>query len=78
MTYSLPFGLKQKPLNHYFEHGVIKFSIQEGKLFFTIKVITKLTNGPIQQAEVKSKAQLDQLLSIKKINDIRALEVVPQ
>lgn len=76
MTYSIPFGLKQKPLNHYFEHGVIKFSIQEGKLFFTIKLITKLTNGPIQQAEVKTKAQLDQLLSIKKISDIRSLEVV--
>ena len=76
MTYSLPFGLKQKPLNHYFEHGVIKFSVQEGKLFFTVKAITKLTNGIIQQSEVKSKAHLDKLLSIKTLSEIPTIEVV--
>ena len=76
MTYSLPFGLKQKPLNHYFEHGVIRFSINDGKLFFTVKVITKLTNGIIQQSEVKSKANLDKLLSIKTLNEIPSIEVV--
>ena len=76
MTYSLPFGLKQKPLNHYFEHGVIKFSINDGKLFFTVKAITKLTNGIIQQSEVKSKAHLDKLLSIKTLSEIPSIESV--
>lgn len=76
MTYSLPFGLKQKPLNHYFEHGVIRFSINDGKLLFTVKAITKLTNGIIQQSEVKSKDHLDKLLSIKKLSEIPTIEVV--
>ena len=76
MTYSLPFGLKQKPVNKYFEHGVIKFSVQEGKLFFTVKAITKLTNGIVLQSEVKSKAHLDKLLSIKTLSEIPSIEVV--
>ena len=76
MTYSLPFGLKQKPLNHYFEHGVIRFSINDAKLYFTVKAITKLTNGIVLQSEVKSKAHLDKLLSIKTLSEIQTIEVV--
>lgn len=55
MTYSLPFGLKQKPVNKYFENGVIKFSCRQGKLFYTIKQITKEFNGTLFTKEVKSK-----------------------
>ena len=45
MTYSLPFGLKQKPVNKYFEGGVIKFNVREGVLHFQVKHITKKTSG---------------------------------
>lgn len=76
MTYSLPFGLKQKPLNHYFEHGVIKFSINEGKLFYTIKKITKNSNSTLCKGTVMNKIHLDQLLAIKNLDGIHSLEEV--
>ena len=76
MTYSLPFGLKQKPLTKYFEGGVIKFSIVEGKLFYTVKVINKGSNSKLFVYEVKSKEQLDQLLSIKTFSEIPTIEEV--
>ena len=78
MTYSLPFGLKQKPLNHYFEHGVIKFAVREGKLFYTVKSIRKDNNSKLFTGEVKSKEHLDKLLSIKDLSEIRTIEVVSQ
>ena len=76
MTYSLPFGLKQKPTNYYFEHGVIKFSCIEGKLFYTVKHITKLSNFPILKGEVRSKEHLDKLLNVKSHLEIPTIEVV--
>ena len=76
MTYSLPFGLKQKPMTHYFEHGVVKFAVREGKLFFTIKQITKTVNGTVLKGEVKSKAHLDKLMSIKNLSEIPTIEGV--
>ena len=76
MKYALPFGLTQKPLTHYFNHGVVKFNIQGGKLIYTIKAITKLYNGPIMTGEVVSKVHLDDLLAIKSLNEIPTIEVV--
>lgn len=76
MTYSLPFGLKQKPLPHYFEHGVIKFAMREGVMHYTIKKITKSVNATLLTGEVKSKAHLDKLLSIKNLSEIPTIEVV--
>ena len=76
MTYKLPFDLKQKPVNKYFEGGVIKFSCREGKLFYTVKLISKSLNGVLYKGEVKSKAHLDQLMSIKNLSEIQTIEVV--
>lgn len=78
MTYSLPFGLKQKPLNKYLEHGIIKFAVREGKLLFTVKQITKINSSTVLKGEVKSKAHLDKILALKSITEIHALEVVSQ
>ena len=47
MTYSLPFGLKQKPLRHYFENGSISFSCKEGKLYATLTITTRSKNKKI-------------------------------
>ena len=77
MTYKLPFGLKAKPLPHYFEHGVIKFSMNEGTMHFQVKQITKESNGTIYKGIVKDKTHLDQLLKVKSIYDVlRSIEVV--
>lgn len=76
MTYSLPFGLKQKPLNHYFEHGLVKFNVREGNLHFTIKQITKTVNGTILTGQVKNKEHLDKLLGLKSLSEIPTIEVV--
>ena len=77
MTYSLPFGLKQKPLSHYFEHGVVRFSVVGGKLLYRINKITKTENAVlIKNQEVKSKSHLDNLLSIKTLSEIPSIEVV--
>ena len=78
MTYSLPFGLKQKPLSHYFEHGVIRFNIQEGKLHYTVRKITKTSWATLLKGEVKSKAHLEQIMSIKNLSEIPLIEVVTQ
>lgn len=69
MTYKLPFGLKQKPLNHYFSHGVVKFSCREGVLWFEVKHITKKVNASIIKEEVPNKKILDQLLKLKSIDE---------
>lgn len=74
----LPFGLKQKPLNHYFENGLIKFNMTEGVMFYTIKKITKSINAVILKDVVSSKAHLERLLAIKSINEIPTIEVVSQ
>ena len=76
MTYSLPFGLKQKPTNHYFAGGVIKFNVREGKLYHTIKRITKGNNATIFKGEVKSKTELEGLLEIKNFGEIQTIGYV--
>ena len=76
MTYKLPFGLTTKPVNKYFNGGVIRFNIVDGKLFYTVKVINKGSNSKLFVYEVKSKEQLDQLLSIKTFSEIPTIEVV--
>lgn len=78
MTYSLPFGLKAKPLPYYFEHGVIKFNMREGVMHYTIKEITKSVHAVLTTGTVKSKEHLDKLLSIKKLSEIPSIEVVQQ
>ena len=78
MTYTLPFGLKQKPLNHYFETGVIKFSIREHLMYFKISMITKTNNSLLITGHVQSKQHLEKLLSIKHLNEIPTIEVVQQ
>lgn len=45
MTYKLPFGLKQKPVRHYFDGGSISFSCREGKLFATLTITTRSKRG---------------------------------
>lgn len=77
MTYTLPFGLKAKPLPHYFEHGVIKFSMNEGTMSFQVKQITKEANGTIYSGVVKDKEHLERLLKTKSIYDVlRSTEAV--
>lgn len=76
MTYSLPFRLTQKPMNHYFEHGVIKFAVREGTLYYTIKIINKSINGVLLNGIVNSKDHLDKLLAIKHLSEIQTIEVV--
>ena len=76
MTYSLPFNLKQKPLSHYFESGVILFSINSGKIYYTIRKIDKSVNAILVKGHVKSKEQLDKLLSIKSLHEIPTIEEV--
>lgn len=76
MTYSLPFRLKQKPLSHYFEHGVIRFSMRNGTMVFRVIHITKSSKALIIIGDVKSKAHLDQLMSIKNLSEIQTIEVV--
>ena len=79
MTYSLPFGLKQKPVNKYFEGGVIKFSIREGVMHYQVKQITKQANGTIYNGIVKDKTHLERLQSVKSIYDVlRSIEEVTQ
>lgn len=78
MTYKLPFGLKQKPLSHYFEHGVVRFNIQEGKLFYSIRKITKTSWATLIKGEVQSKEHLDKILQIKSLSEIPTIEVVQQ
>lgn len=84
MKYSLPFGLKQKPLRKYFAGGSIGFECREGKLFYVI--ITTRTIHLIKperyvkekypKKEVKNIEHLERLMAIKSLNEIPSLEVV--
>lgn len=76
MTYSLPFDLKQKPLNHYVNGGVIKFNVREGILHYTIKKISKTSNVTLFKGIIQSKGHLDKLMDAKTITEIQNLEVV--
>ena len=60
-----PFWGKQKPLKHYFEQGVITFSVKNGELYCHVKKIDKLGNYPLYTAKVENKEQLDILLGAK-------------
>lgn len=71
-----PFGLKAKPLPHYFKQGVVKFSMNEGVMNYKITHITKTIKAPLIKGQVKSKEHLDRLLSIKSLNEIPLIEVV--
>ena len=72
------FGLKQKPINHYFEHGVIKFNVHEGELHYTTKLISKSLNGTLYTGIIKSRERLDKLLATKTLTDVQHLELVIQ
>ena len=76
MTYSLPFGLTQKPTNHYFEHGVVKFNVREGSLYYLVRKITKTGWATITKGQVRDKQQLDVLLKAKSFNEILSIEGV--
>ncbi len=74
----LPFWGKVKPIPHVIEHGVIRFSVKEGQLYYKIRHITKTVNATLWQGQVKDKAHLDKFLSIKSIYEIPSLTEVVQ
>lgn len=55
MTYSLPFGLKQKPLRHYFAGGSISFSVSNGELFYRVHYTIRHDNQYSKWATVGEK-----------------------
>lgn len=65
MTYSLPFGLTQKPTTHVFENGEIRFSMRDSVMHFEIIYILKKQNFPVATGMLESKAELDYLLNVK-------------
>lgn len=73
ISMNLPFGLKQKPLNHYFEHGLVKFNMREGVMYYTVKKITKSVNATLLKERVQDKQHLDRLLSIKNLSEVQSL-----
>lgn len=76
MTYSLPFGLKQKPVRHYFNGGSIHFECIEGDLRYTVTITTKKTKSKLHTKWIYSKEQLDKLLSVKSLSELQTIEVV--
>lgn len=76
MTYQLPFGLKQKPLSHYVEGGIIRFNMLDGHLFYTVRKIDKTVNACLILDEIESKEELDRLLSAKSLHEIPSIEEV--
>ena len=76
MTYSLPFGLTQKPMNHYFNGGVIKFNVREGVLHYTIKKISKTSNATLFKGIIRNKEHLNKLMDAKTLHEIQTIEVV--
>lgn len=77
MTYSLPFGLTQKPVNHYVENGVIKFSCREGNLYFKSIYINKHIRFTLETGLVKSKEELDSILNLKSFPPILLISKQP-
>lgn len=75
-NHPIPFWGKTKPVAHYFHLGVVRFYMREGKLNYMIRKITKTSWATLMKGEVKSKAQLDQLMSIKSLDEIHSIEVV--
>lgn len=67
-------GLKTKPATKYFPGGWVAFKTDNQNLFFEIKAVGKTFLGKLTEWEpVKSKDQLDSLLSIKKMEDTMEL-----
>lgn len=79
MTYKLPFGLKQKPVNKKFEHGQIHFSCNDGIMSFEVNYTDKEIMHPVLNGILKTKEQLDYLLNIKEfpIRVNAQMEIVP-
>ena len=62
----LPFDLTQKPLSHKFEHGSVRFKMNDGTMSFEIWRIKR--NRPlfvVIKGIVKTKEQLKYLLNVK-------------
>lgn len=79
MTYKLPFGLKQKPVNHLLDMGEIRFSCRDEKLYYKAIAISKKTRFTVAQGLVIDKDHLDYLLSVKSFPlKIRSIEEVVQ
>lgn len=84
MTYSLPFGLKQKPVRKYFAGGSIGFECREGKLFYVITTTRTIhlirperyVKEKYPRKEVKNIEYLERLMSIKDISEIPTIEGV--
>lgn len=78
MTYKLPFGLKAKPLSHKFEHGSVRFSMDEGTMHYDVWYIKRgKPMFSVIRGIVKDKTHLDYLLSVKEFPiKIQALEIV--
>ena len=53
---------KQKPLKHYFEHGLIKFRVSGNDLFYELIQITKIGRFVLSSGKVKDKQHLDSIL----------------
>lgn len=65
MTYSLPFGLTQKPVNKKFEHGEIHFSMKDGTMYFEVTHSEKTFKHKVLKGIVKTKEQYNYLMSVK-------------
>lgn len=70
---NLPFGLKQKPLRHYFVNGSFSFECNEGKLYAILRITTKTNKTKFPKFEVISKYHLDDLLNVKSLDKIPSL-----
>lgn len=73
---NLPFWGKQKPLKHYFEYGVIRFSVKNGTLSYLVRKITKTNWATITKGKVRDQQHLKALLNAKSFDDVLSLEIV--
>lgn len=76
----LPFGLTQKPLGYKFEHGSVRFKMNDGTMKFEIWRLKR--NRPVFvviKGIVKTREHLEYLLSIKAfpIQVNSKMEIVP-
>lgn len=76
MTSKLPFGLKTKPTRRYFAGGSISFEASEGKLYWTVRLTTKINKLSLYRNEVATKEILDKLLKAESLSEIQTIEVV--
>ena len=71
---NLPFWGKQKPLKHYFENGVITFTVSKPNLYYSVTKITKLGRFSLYSGRVRDKQHLDGLLKSKNLEQLSHLE----